>query len=668
MIPYKKIISAVACCVVLFQNTMSGGNDGLPQIGAQVFIEPGQKQEDVETWFRTLRDSGMKVCRIRLHESHINRNGQWDFSIYDHAFDLAEKYGIKVFATLFPNDSKNSVGGEKFPESKRHFKEIEVYIDKTVEHYKDHPAMYAWVVQNEPGVNGKLPENEFTEYAFSKWEKRRESIENGYIHISFDRDEFLVDYETWYLGWIADRIRQKDSINQLHLNNHQIFKNVAEYDFPSWRKFLSSLGASAHPSWHYGYFDRQEYALAMTANCNIIRSGAGELPFWVTELQAGNNIYSGTVPICPTEDEITQWLWTGIANGARGVIFWSLNPRSATGEPGEWALLTLDNQYSDRMNAACDVMKTLNKYEDLFSESDKYDSPVTILYNRESLWAEKRLQHEDVRQDEGRSPGASMKESLGIYQACAELGISPEFSELREFDWNRDNYSGQVLVIAHQIALPDEYSERIKNFVALGGKLIVTGLTGFFGTNSICTARTGFLFEDLFGASFKEVKYQGDTFHINLNDPYISIPSHMWMSTMTVSSAVPISQVDSEVIAARNFFGKGEVLWIPSLVGIGKRRNKDITLSTLLQKELSGITCPVMFAAPQKDVIMNTMQHNAGYVTVIVNKNTSSVLVPLRAAPGYTPKLIYSSKASRLYGNGIANLQPEETLIINWTR
>ena len=31
------------------------------------------------------------------------------------------------------------------------------------------------------------------------------------------------------------------------------------------------------------------------------------MPFWVTELQGGNNTYSGYKAFCPTKEEITQW-------------------------------------------------------------------------------------------------------------------------------------------------------------------------------------------------------------------------------------------------------------------------------------------------------------------------------------------------------------------------
>lgn len=56
-------------------------------------------------------------------------------------------------------------------------------------------------------------------------------------------------------------------------------------------------------------------------------------------MQGGNVTASGREVLCPTAREITQWLWTGIAAGAEGVIFWTLNQRASALEAGEWGML-----------------------------------------------------------------------------------------------------------------------------------------------------------------------------------------------------------------------------------------------------------------------------------------------------------------------------------------
>lgn len=131
-----------------------------PMIGAQVFIEPGQTAEDIEHYFAVMDECGLKFARIRMFGAHLKmENG---FSLYDQAFDAAHRHGIKVFATLFPDtDELNDVGGFKFPRSERHLEEIDAYITSVVAHYAHHPAMYCWVLQNEPGTGGSsAPRND----------------------------------------------------------------------------------------------------------------------------------------------------------------------------------------------------------------------------------------------------------------------------------------------------------------------------------------------------------------------------------------------------------------------------------------------------------------------------------------------------------------------------
>ena len=276
------------------------------------------------------------------------------------------------------------------------------------------------------------------------------------------------------------------------------------------------------------------------------------------------------------------------------------------------------------------------------------------------------MQHVGVRQDEGRSVGAVMKEALGLYQACTENGIVPAMSEIREFDWECDDYSGQVVILANQVAVPDEYVKNIENFVSRGGKLIVTGLTGFWGTDNICLACTDFPYENLFGASFKEVIHVGDRIDIRLDNPSLVLPSHMWVSTLSLNTAEPVASYDGETICARNTFGKGTVLWIPSLVGLGKRRTADMALSSLLQLEFAGLDLPVKFAMPEENLLMNTLKSGDSFVTIIINKGTDPVLIPLSVKEGYSPQMLFAGSQGRIMNGNIANVLPEETLVVKW--
>ena len=72
-----------------------------PLIGAQVFIEPGQSAEEIDVFFRTLKENGMQIARIRMFGSHMLREGsEPDFTLYDTAFDAAHRHGIRLFGII----------------------------------------------------------------------------------------------------------------------------------------------------------------------------------------------------------------------------------------------------------------------------------------------------------------------------------------------------------------------------------------------------------------------------------------------------------------------------------------------------------------------------------------------------------------------------------------
>jgi beta-galactosidase len=663
--------------VVLFLALVST-QDGVaeaPLIGAQVIIEPGQTPEEIDTWFRVMKDNGLGACRIRTFEMQMHRpDGTWDFSLFDLAFRAAEKYGIRVFATIFPASENNSVGGFKFPESDKHFKEIAACIQTMVTHFKQFPSLYAWVLLNEPGSGGRLPNTDFTLKKFQEWKAKQAPAEyrsKGYpLLVSFDREQFLLDYNTWYLEWIAAEIRKYDPGRHVHVNNHQIFQNAAEYDFSRWRNFLTTLGASAHPSWHFGYFKRSQYAEAMSANCEIIRSGAGPIPFWVTELQGGNNTYSGSRAFCPTGEEITQWLWTSIGAGAQGIIFWCLNPRSIGEEAGEWALLDFQNQPSDRLVAARDVSRCLAANRGLFSAARPIESPIAILYVREAMWAESKVQLSgpgDERDYEGRMRGGVIKSALACHETLAENGIESRLMEIDEFDWSRGDYNGLTVLLANQVAIPSRYWTRLHAFVERGGKLIVEGLTAFYDENMLSLMNTGFPLERLLGGTLSEVKCIPGDFRLPLGASGRTLPTHLWKSYIHNVAGTPLATDGKEVLATRNHFGKGETVWVPSLVALGARRTDNATFSSFLRSELGRSTdaLPVMFIAHQKGLLMRTMQSGKTLITILVNKSNAVGSIELEMRERMKPSLLFAGKSGTVKEKDVT-IAPEESMVIRW--
>lgn len=656
----------------LAQSPMPAQRTELPSIGAQVFVEPGQSARQIDGWFATLERNDLKFARIRMFGSHVcKENGEFDFSLYDTAFDAAARHGIKLFVTLFPTtDELSDVGGFKFPKNDAHLEEVGVYIDHVVGHFKDHEAMYAWVLQNEPGTGSlAAPKTELSAKIRKQWrEANPPEPRNGYLKADMSDQEFLVYYTLWYLDWISQRIQQQDTVHYRHINPHQILEILPEYDFAALEKVLTSLGASMHLSWHFSYFEREEFPVGISLMADIIRGSALSNPFWITELQGGNVTASGYRVLCPRKDEVTQWLWTGIGAGAQGIIFWTLNQRMAVSEAGEWGLLDFLDGESDRLIAAREVAQAVDANADIFSKASPETSAVSILYNSQSLWMQKKTAaaiKDDV--NEGRSKGAIMKSVAGAYDAIAAWGITPDVRDMKFYDW--EQAEGKTVILPNIICIPSEYYDKIRSFVSRGGRLIVTGLSGYYNENMACAFMGGFPLADVFGAQMMEVKAEDSYFPLPAYNG-ITLDSHLWRGCLKTESAAAMLKFGDDVCACRNSYGKGEVIWMPELIELGNWHRNEQQLSLfygkLLEREIA--SAAISFKKPSCGVVVRTMTTEDKIITIICNPSQESRLVVTNNNCKYSHTIFDNKRAKADQGRGYINLLGGECAVIAWNK
>lgn len=648
-------------------------NNSNPVIGGQVIIEKGQTREEIESLFVILKNNNMDFCRIRMFESYLHDGkGNWDFSTFDMAFEAAEKHHITIIATLFPMVEFTNIGGFKFPDSDAHLASISEYIKQVVGHFKSYKSLYGWVLMNEIG-SGKAPfAKPLTAGKFVEWQKT-DSVKafssSGAPIMKFQEERFLLQYNAWYLEWLAKEVKKQDPVHHLHVNTHAIYDTYAEYDFTKWRGILDSFGGSAHASWHFGNFTRDKYHYAMAANCEIIRSGAGAKPWIMTEIQGGNNLWSGGIPLCPTKQEIEQWMWTIIGSGGKGMIFWSLNARSSGIEAGEWALLNLLNQPTDRLVAASKVAKVIQQRADLFAHAKEVESGISILYTRESLWCERNALTAGANY-EGRLPGGSIRSAIGFFETFSQMGLQANLKCMDEFDFSAKSNKGKVIVLPHQIALPSQYVALLERFANTGGTLLAEGLTGFFDQNMHNQTTAKFPLRKLFGGLLKDAPFVSNRFELSLSGQKTPLPAHLWEGHIQLEIAKSLATNPvGDVLASVNQFGEGKVIWIPSLVGVAAREVNDYApLSQFLAREiLPQIPANIPhFAKFTPGLLMKTLRTDKGYVVVLINKSKEIKTVDL-LMPGVLPAALLNSDnqaVAKLTNQFI--LIPEETKVVEF--
>ena len=647
--------------ILLLSLTIAKAQDfETPVIGAQVFIEPGQTAEDIDEFFSILERNHMKVARIRMFGAHIFRNGKEDFTLYDMAFDAAHRHGVKIFATLFPTtDELRDVGGFKFPNSKAHLVEIDDYIRKVVRHFRNHPALSTWVLQNEPGQKVyRMVDTDLYREVLEEWKQTQsqDNFDNGYLKADFVGERMVTYYTLWYLKHISDIVIEEDPKHGRHVNPFQIMGYLSAHYYKGYEEFLTSLGLSMHMSSHFTLFNQDEYTVASCMMNDIIRSGAGKNPYWVTELQGGNVMASGKVPYCPPGNHVSQYIWTSLARGAKGVMFWTLNQRGAVQEAGEWGVLDYQRKETDRMLAAGKIAEIMDIHGPLINTMKPISAPITLLYSHESFYVQRMNARTYVSDIDARKIDAIEKSLAGAYQALSANGVCPEVSDFYCFDWS--NPKGRVIVLPDCIAVSHEYWDKIRNFVRDGGKLIVTGRSFYYDDNMFCTHMyKPFPLSDCFGAQLSEYKADEDYFSLPCG-----LTGHLWRGILSLNGAMPIIQKGDEILGVRNYYGAGEVVWVPTPIELGAYHREMKPLEQFYASECADAInkTPIRFEKQYSGVVMASMTNTDAALVVISNKSDKHQKIKLNIPFENFVLLDGSGKV----GNSNVTLNPDEFVAV----
>ena len=164
-----------------------------------------------------------------------------------------------------------------------------------------------------------------------------------------------------------------------------------------------------------------------------------------------------------------------------------------------------------------------------------------------------------------------IKTAPGMSCVSGAFIMTPNLKAFDEYDFSKADYSGQTIILANQLAVPAEYVPVLESFVSKGGKLIVDGLTGFYDGYVHNQMLTGFSLRKLFGGNISEFKKIDEPYFYHLEGFKSEIPGLMWKGTIRKDAAQTLSADNNEPLplATKNHFGKGEVVWIPSLLGAG---------------------------------------------------------------------------------------------------
>lgn len=465
-----------------------------------------------------MREQGLRLARVFLTYDAVARAGTWDYAVWDTLFSLCREEGVQLCVTLsaFAQTGRWSYGEEPSAEQwEQNRVDILDYVRRTVERYRGEPALDSWILQNEPHLI--LQRNGVTVQQYRE-----------YLAKVHTREELRALYgldSPQQLGWISSDGRQAripgvqeagwsyaSRVDWARLNRALLLQRLREVheevkrldgthpttlnadalataspaddgrDVFTLGKVVDFLGCSAHVSWHSTRFPEKKIHQSVAMFADMTRSATvdNQGAFWVTELQAGTNFFSGIRPMCPSGTDIQHWLWESIGTGARGIVFWLYKARKQGFEALEWGLMNQRGAPSERSEAAKVVARFLEKYEEAFADLRPKAYDGLILRSTDSCV----LSHAESNDGHRRSADIHLARndqmvqdaSCGAYLMLQDLGLDVGF--VSEDTMERLDEGTPFVVAPNAYALQPEVLYALLHYVQEGGTLIVDGLFG----------------------------------------------------------------------------------------------------------------------------------------------------------------------------------------------
>lgn len=601
----REFLAGMAAAPLLAPNTASaadlaGSILSKPRLGAEFFLNNGETRENVFRHFHLMAETGLTIARIFTIWDQIERvQGQWDFWGYDWIYDAAAQNGILVANTLCSEDPPGWMGTAPFYHqwadlsNPRLRPYSEIYIDKVVNRYKNHPAHGVWLLQNEPGISGSGSEPyalaEFARWLQSRygtvaslnkaWYKQIHGFEEVQVPqtggwsdyaAALDYRRFRCDHLADQLRWIKSQIYRYHPNSLTHGNPPGALSNMPGGGRDAWRikQEVDFLGTSIHASHHFGLFGREDFGVAYGFCCDLIRS-ASPAAWWVTELQGGPTMFTGSRHLNPTGTEITRWLWDGIGNGARGIVFWLWHPRTEGNEAGEWGLAGPNGEPTERTRATQAVAHALSGHEDFFTAAKPVPARAAILYDRDAMLLY-TVDHSAgggaaAAGRGGQAVDEIMHPLIGCYKALHRAHVPADFLDISELEAGAAGRY-RVLYLPNCYALSAKSVAAIREFVRGGGTLWADGLVAWKDEQSITKQFPPGPLSDVFGFTSEDIVPVWEPFSLSGKGDNAG---ELWRCLIPAGTAKTLlAGADGRPTAIEHAFGGGRALYYGSAVAL----------------------------------------------------------------------------------------------------
>jgi len=324
----------------------------------------------------------------------------------------------------------------------------------------------------------------------------------------------------------------------------------------------------------------------------------------------------------PSGAELTRWLWDAVGGGAKGVVFWLWNHRTHGREGGEWALLGLDGQPTDRLAAIHDFTRRLAAIPAL-AQAVPQRARAAILYSRPTLL---------LGDMEGQGVG-HQKDSLlslwGCYRALLESHVPADFIDVDELKTGRAaDY--QVLYLPNCYAMDARTAAAVRRFAESGGTVWADGLVGWKDPYGDVAPIAPLEMASLFGFALHDIEAVDKPYSLTGQE---DTGGELWRVGLTLQGAeATLHDAAGRPLATTHRFGRGAAQYYATALSLGYFRRPQAEVRRLIAAPalVRKMSLPVELQGGSERVVFRGMVGPSGRVAILGNwgaKSTSTVSI-----------------------------------------
>jgi beta-galactosidase len=565
-------------------------------------------EEDWPQDARLMAEAGFNVVRLAefAWSKMEPKEGQYDFDWLDRAISLLASQDMRVvlgtptaspppwLMTKYPELFRMREDGQRvtFGNRRTYCPNNPIYHDYTqrivtrmAEHYADHAAVIGWQIDNEFGDRCYCP---VCTQAFRDWLRRRhESLATlnqkwgtvFWSHIYNDWGEIppplttggspnpglALDFFRFSSdSYVAYQQLQMDILREScpdHFVTHNLmgfgydrinyFDLARNLDFVAWnnyRRMQWNMQAEVDPSY------------AALAHDTI--RGLKHQNFWITEQQAGSGGWE-VVSVAPRPGELRLWAYQAIAHGADGILFFRWRTARFGTEQYWHGLLDHDGRPSRRYEEIKQMGAEIKQAgEWIYGSAVKPSVAMMLSYDSRFAF-----------QIQGNNPHFNYSDHFQqIYRAFHHRHVLVDVVDPTA------DLSAYKLVVAPALHIvSDTIAENLKQFVQVGGVLVVTPRTGVKDeANAVVNQRLPGLLAELCGVEVEEYdSLPADVRHeLEFTLPELASASptcaSVWCDVLRPHSATMVARYTRDYYAGKpcitlNQFGRGQVMYMGTM-------------------------------------------------------------------------------------------------------